>query len=479
MTGLLLVALGCAADDKGSPAETGAETGVEACGLAEGLALESGEPAPGEALIVSLQGAALPDEATVSWSTEDGAVEPGAQASATWTLSTDLALHLAEQASLTALVEAPGCAPESWSLTLTVDRPEPSRVVVIYNTSVEGSEAVARAYAASREIPTEQLCAITADDDEYLSGDAWPALVETVQACIDAVGEHVHYLVPVYGVPYRVGDRIADIGTGEAAIVSVDALLVFGARSTAFSAADWNDLYQPGDSMAGEYDPYVPFGELRAEMRRPYYLVARIDGASVDAALALVERAALAQTLADSGALAGNVYVDAEYGSTPPASDAFGSYESGDWNMWGVATIFEDDGRYPVVFDTDTEEFGTSPAQLWCEDALYYAGWYTYYHYNDAFDWTDGAIGGHLDSCSACSLRDGLTWSSGALERGITATFGAVSEPYVAGMPEYDQLFLYLLQGASFGEAAYESTQVARWMMVWVGDPLYRPYPGG
>jgi hypothetical protein len=87
-----------------------------------------------------------------------------------------------------------------------------------------------------------------------------------------------------------------------------------------------------------------------------------------------------------------------------------------------------------------------------------------------------GAIGGHLDSCSACDLRGG-TWSAEALKRGITATFGAVNEPYVAGMPEYDQLFLYLTRGANFGEAAYESTQLSLWMMVFVGDPLYRPFP--
>ena len=62
---------------------------------------------------------------------------------------------------------------------------------------------------------------------------------------------------------------------------------------------------------------------------------------------------------------------------------------------------------------------------------------------------------------------------------GITATFGAVNEPYVAGMPEYDQFFLYLLQGGTYGEAAYESTVVGQWMMVWVGDPLYRPRPDG
>ena len=37
-----------------------------------------------------------------------------------------------------------------------------------------------------------------------------------------------------------------------------------------------------------------------------------------------------------------------------------------------------------------------APAPVTCPDALYYAGWYQYYHYNDAFTWTIGAIGGQV-----------------------------------------------------------------------------------
>ena len=118
-----------------------------------------------------------------------------------------------------------------------------------------------------------------------------------------------------------------------------------------------------------------------------------------------------------------------------------------------------------------------APAPLKCPDALYYAGWYSFGHYNDVFTWRPGAIGGHLDSCSACNLRGDKDWSAVALQRGITATFGAVNEPYVFGLPDYDQLFHALLKGATYGEAAYQSTHFSAWMMVFAGDPLYRPYP--
>ncbi|MFH1463241.1 MAG: TIGR03790 family protein [Pseudomonadota bacterium] len=283
-------------------------------------------------------------------------------------------------------------------------------------------------------------------------------------------------------MPYKLSGLVEDIsGTGAIATVSLDAAMFLGPEFAAQEEAYYNPLYQDGSSLTGVYDPFVDV--LLAQSRvyddwgLPVYLVTRIDGAGADAALDLIDRTAEAEALAQAGALAGNVYVDARWGDSPPTTDAFGSYEGGDWNMWGTAAVFEQAGAYPVIFDSNPEEFGTAPAPIECPDALYYAGWYSYYNYNDCFVWAPGAIGGHLDSCSACTLRDGGTWAAEALERGITATFGAVSEPYVAGMPEYDQFFLYLLQGATFAGAAYEATVVGGWMMVWVGDPLYRPYP--
>lgn len=447
---------------------------------AEGLSLtaDPAQPVPGQEATLRLTGT-LPAGAAVAWTVPAGLVE-GEGAEVRWAVGAELAVHLAEQVQVQAQVEAAGCAPQTLTLDLWVDHPEAERVVVVYNPEVPRSEEVAQAYAASRGVPADQLCpAPTAYLDE-LPGADYPAWVEALQACIDAVGEHVHVLVPVYGVPYKVSGRILDLaGTGALTTVSLDALLVLGAASTRRTEVMSNPLYREGDSRTGTYTDYLPFGAWRDLRSLTYYLVARIDGADADAALALVERAALAQQLADAGALAGTVYVDGRFGDTPPTSDTFGSYEAGEWNMWGTRRVFEADGRYPVVWDGDAAEFGTAPAPLDCPDALYYAGWYSFYHYNDVFTWAPGAVAGHLDSCSACDLRSAATWSGGALQRGVTATFGAVNEPYVAGMPEYDQLFLYLLQGASFGEAAYESTAVGLWMMVWVGDPLYRPYPGG
>ena len=361
---------------------------------------------------------------------------------------------------------------------------EGQRVLLIYDPGVDGSLEVAQAYAAFREVPDEQLCGVEATTTSTITSEEFGTWVPQVQACIDAVEHDLHYLVPVYGVPLRVSGHIEDIaGTGSMATVSLDALLFLGEVAVGIETAIYNPAWRSGDSMAGSYEPYLPWEDMlplvEAEIGVPAWMVVRIDGVDSAASLALIDRAIEAQALADAGDLAGVVYVDGRYGDSEPVSDEFGSYESGEWNMWGTRTIFESLGQYDVVWDGNSEEFGTEPAPTTCPDALYYAGWYSYNNYNDAFTWAPGAVGGHLDSCSACDIRGSTSWSALALQKGITATFGAVSEPYVAGMPEYDQFFLYLLQGASFGEAAYESTRVGLWMMQWIGDPLYRPYPEG
>lgn len=459
---MLLFLLACTAPEDASTPDTAAPAPDDTCVL--GDVLVSGAPIPGATLTLSAS-------ADATWTVSHGSVAPTSGSEVEWTLPADLAVDEAETVTATAA----GCEGATSSADVTVDWPLAQRTVVLYNPGVEGSLAVADYYAGFRGI--DARCAAPAADSTTLSGAETDAFLDGVQACIDAVGPHVQYVVPVYGVPYKVADRVHDLYyTDTVVTVSLDALLVHGAAAKAFTEPVDNRVYRRGDSLAGDYNPYKPFGAIRKNLSAPYYLVARIDGADAQAAMDLVDRTAAAEALVAANALAGIVYVDGNRGDTPPTTDSPGSYEAGEWNMWGTRRIFEEYGAYDVVWDGNEAEFGTDPAPLTCPDALYFAGWYAYYHYNDAFTWAPGAIGGHLDSCSACDLRGG-TWSGEALKRGITATFGAVNEPYVTGMPEYDQLFLYLTQGATYGEAAYESTIVGAWMMVFVGDPLYRPYP--
>lgn len=409
-----------------------------------------------------------PTYGPIRWRVGDAAETTSDVGEYAWSIPADLAVHQAEGVTADVVV-----CDQMVSALLTVDWPEPYRAIVLYDPAVTGSEDVARYYADFREIPDENLCPVSSPDPTTLPGANYADFLATVLAC---TADHTHYIVPVYGVPYKVSDKVHDFGnTNDLWTVSLDALLFSGADSLDASEAINNPIYKDGSSVTQDYRDWKPVGKLREN--KDFFLVTRIDGAGPEAAMALVDRTRDAQALADAGSLSGIVYVDGNRGEVEPAANAgFGSYEWGEWNMWGTRYVFEADARYEVVWDSNAEEFGTAPAPLTCPDALYYAGWYSYYNYNDAFTWAPGAVGGHLDSCSACDIRQAGTWSGSALLDGITATFGAVNEPYVSGMPEYDQFFYYLLAGANFAEAGYESTVVGQWMMVWVGDPLYRPY---
>lgn len=470
----VLLLAGCATTGAPSPdtggggggEDSGGETGDTAAACVAPTAITvTGSLVPGETVQLGVEAAGDPGPITWSISGDDAPGEVGADGA--WAIPEDIADLRAEDLT----IHAEACD-TGLTLDVSVDWPEAQRVVVVYNPAVDGSLDVAEAYAAFRSVPETAVCGVESTTGDTLAGADYPAFVDAVFACVTP---HTLYIVPVWGVPYKVSDRVADLAYGTPATVSLDALLFAGPASVDITRVDKNPAYVTGNSATGKYTDYRPFGQIRG--RVDAWIVTRIDGASAADAIDLVERTRAAEAAVAAGTLDGTVYVDGNEGDTPPPDDAaFGSYQWGEWNMWGTRRVFEGVGAYPVVWDGNSEEFGTAPAPTSCPDALYYAGWYSYYNYNDCFDWTVGAIGAHLDSCSACDIRNPGTWSGSALLDGITATFGAVNEPYVAGMPEYDQFFFDLLEGASFGEAAYESTVEAYWMMVWVGDPLYRPY---
>lgn len=469
---------GAAADAGTQPADQGAtpDAAPPSCDLILGVEGSSSPRIPGDEITLSVVDAGSGRDYSVAWEVSLGTLSSKMGPSVLWAIPADAALHVAEYTDNRVTASSPGCDDDILPWTTIVDWPEGMRTLVIENPSVEGSTGVAAAYADLRGVPGGNVCSIPYADRDLVAEADFDAWHTALMDCLEAAGEHVHYVVPVYGVPYRVQGRISS-ADALGGVTSLDALLAFGSGAdNTYDVAD-NPYYREGDSVTGKYDDWVPIGEFRQnEYDDDYFLVARIDGADADAALALVDRAEEADALTGNcKSPEGVVYVDGRMGLPHPAQGDFGSYEWGEWNIIGVENVFAG-GPYDVVADYNDAEFGTAPAPPEAPDALYYAGWYSFSNYNDVFTWAPGAIGGHLDSCSACDIRGERDWSAMALRRGITATFGAVNEPYVAGMPEYDQFFRYLVTGASYGEAAYSSTVLGAWMMVWIGDPLYRPH---
>src|SRR5579862_6986776 len=345
------------------------------------------------------------------------------------------------------------------------------RVLVVYNSSGADSLAVAKYYMAQRKIPEAQRCKISVSSPDELSLEEYELRVKApVRKCLEAAGRlKILYIVFSYQTPYDI--KIA----GQ--LFSLDQYV-----------ADIWDEYSPtrpgreagnqpyfGDaqSQGNAYQTFVPLAAYREQPgTKNIYSVWRIDAANAALAKGLVDKA----MYAEAHGLSGKGCFDLQYGPI----DRMGDYDSGagDWDVHLAAELTKRAG-FPVVEDEQTTEFGTAPSALRCEDAAFYAGWYSLGHYNDAFTWAPGALGFHLDSASASSPRGGLNWSANAILKGITVTSGAVAEPYLEGLAHPDQIFLYLFQGACVGDAVVRSTRWLKWMIINIGDPLYRPFPHG
>ena len=74
------------------------------------------------------------------------------------------------------------------------------------------------------------------------------------------------------------------------------------------------------------------------------------------------------------------------------------------------------------------------------------------------------------------SVIQSSTWVPQWISQGITATWGATAEPGVGLYAKGDNLLQHLWNGYSFGEAAYIAQPYLNHVMVFIGDPLYRPF---
>jgi uncharacterized protein (TIGR03790 family) len=354
--------------------------------------------------------------------------------------------------------------------------PPSNRVLVVYDNSVRDSHTIAKYYAEARHIPAANICRITLS--EYLVPQLTPEeylkeVQKPVQRCLTTVGkEKILYIVLAYIRPFRV-----DPGSGlhGYALDSYLADIWDAYTSQAFSPVPnrLHPYYADNHAKENVFLPFVSFAVFRDKPDAPLiYSVWRLDGPTPAIARSLVDKAI--KTEAAHGPM-GQACIDEVIDPTTSPDEGL---RTGDWDLYRAAQFLMAAG-FKVVKDDGGTEFGTAPAPLKCPDTALYAGWYSYNHYNDAFTWNDGAIGFHLDSASMLDPRVGVSWSVNALQRGITVTSGATSEPYVFGLPRPSGIFHDLLAGASVGDAFLRNTRFLKWHIINVGDPLYCPFPGG
>ncbi len=207
------------------------------------------------------------------------------------------------------------------------------------------------------------------------------------------------------------------------------------------------------------------------DVLRDVIMVSRLEAPTLDIVKRIIDDA----IRVEQQGLNGKVYLDARGISYDAAKDQPGSYGQYDESLRDLAARLKAHTKLEVVLDNEAALFQPGT----CPDAAIYCGWYSLAKYVDAFDWNPGAVGYHIASAEARTLRQpGETgWCSSMLEDGVAATLGPVFEPYLASFPLPDDFFPLLMTGKyTLAEAYYRSNPFNSWAMVLIGDPLYKPF---
>ncbi len=363
-------------------------------------------------------------------------------------------------------------------------------VVVVYNSQMPESKAVAQHYAERRKVPEKQIIGLELPTGEAMSRAEYRTLLEKpllkylegkklfeFRSDLKLVTNEksggllwklaeskIRYAVLCYGVPSRItrdnslsepeSDKLKpELRRNEASVDSELALL---------------PLNDPKRMLAGPA-PNPFYGATNRNAINPtngVLMVARLDGPSAQIARGLVDKAMEAET----NGLWGRAYFDIR-GVT-------NEYKLGDDWIRNAAEATRRFG-FDTVLDEKPETFSTNFPM---SEISLYAGWYDG-NVSGPFtkakvEWMPGAFAYHLHSFSAATLRSTTqNWVGPLLASGATATMGAVDEPYLIGTPDMGVFFSrWLLLGFSYGEAAYASQGMLSWQTTVIGDPLYRPF---
>ncbi len=364
-------------------------------------------------------------------------------------------------------------------------------VVVIYNSRLPESKALADFYARKRVVPPQQILGFNMTDGEEMSreefrnelqrplakkledlnlwrtgrGDLPGTNGTRVRVTRKVVESKIRYAVLCYGVPLKIR-RDTSLVEAEEATMRPELRRNEAAVDSELACLP---LTYSGYTLAGPLvnNLYTTTNATLLHPTNGVLIVARLDGPTPALARGLVEKA----LQAEAEGLWGRAYFDLRNIADP-------GYKIGDeWirNASQVAQL--------VGYDTIVDEGGdTFPASFPLSQVAIYMGWYRE-NVSGPFvlpkvEFMPGAFAYHLHSFSASSLRiTNHNWVGPLLSKGATCTMGTVDEPYLTGTPDVSAFAgRWMYYGFTFGEAACASQTILSWQTTVVGDPLYRPF---
>ncbi len=405
------------------------------------------------------------------------------------------------------MIRYSGIAATAFTLLICVTAAalEPNEILVIVNGDIESSAALGRYYCQRRNVPKENILTLSLGKTltDAISRDEYDKSIAEPIRKILANGESggaIKCLLTTYGVPYKVGPRgpLKDQqeqlrqfealagqydkelkntqpgATGEQARIKRELARVRG-EIDRITGKETNASVDSELSMVlfGAYELYrwQP-NQLNTNARHfegltLTIMVCRLDGLTPQIARGLVDKAIMAERTG----LQGVAYIDSRGIPDDKLPYSFGRF---DQTLRDLAVLL----RLRTTLEVKEERTEKLFEPGSCPRTAIYCGWYSLKKYVDAFDFVDGAIGFHIASLEAVDLRDpnSTQWCPAMLTHGVTATLGAVAEPYLHAFPNPEELFLELLDGECLVEAFYHTQPFCSWQLVLIGDPLYAPF---
>jgi uncharacterized protein (TIGR03790 family) len=388
---------------------------------------------------------------------------------------------------------------------------EPNEILVIANKDIATSGQIARYYCEKRGVPAKNILSLslgatlndTISRDDYEKHLAGPVRKRLLAAYLPG---QIRCLLTTYGVPIKVGPRgtlpgmegklkeLKELAEQEKNKLDQLKSAKGGADSPEHQeiARRLAQMQMEIDHISGKETNAAVDSELSMVLFGPYELyrwqpnmlkndfirrggvmgldfktlmVSRLDGPNYSVVKGLVDKA----IAAEKTGLKGIAYIDSR--GIAHKKDLFGSF---DQSLLDLAMFIKLRTNMPVKEEQTEKLFEPNS----CPQTAIYCGWYSLQKYVDAFDFVDGAVGYHISSWEAVDLRDpnSSQWCPAMLRDGITATLGAVAEPYLHSFPEPKAFFAELFDGKCLVEAYYRTNPFNSWQLVLIGDPLYRPF---
>jgi uncharacterized protein (TIGR03790 family) len=359
-----------------------------------------------------------------------------------------------------------GAAPEADTVLILVNKAVPKAA----GTGGKGASVwVGESYARRRGVPFTQILHLDIPlgccDDNPLEWASWNIDWATFDSTIrrpvkkflasKGLTNKIHYIVTTYGIPLRTWDP-AHKTEG----LSVDSFL-----ASINSGLDNIPLRNP--YMTPLNREAAHFRDWQGPAGGKMYLVTRLDGPTPQIAAGLVDKAIHAE--ANLKPTDGIGYFDWRH-----LTDPNDRYSATDQTMLNAYNMAQSLGFKSVLNDNHNDVakmIHSAPRALWAW------GWYSGTATWEGYEFVEGAVGAQFTSYTATSVRTMMpgTWVPLWLKAGITATWGATSEPYTFGYALGDNLLKRFWSGYNFAESAYLAAPVLNHMMVFLGDPLYAP----